>query len=136
MRTWSIVLILGSLGLAACTPAAPSEPDGAGDAPAAATDAAPAPEVVATEDSAASQPTADAAAAPVVKVSANNATEEELVAAFEAAGIENAEKWADEVVEYRPYDAADPSLATLKEELAKYEPDDATLEKILSVLEP
>ena len=44
------------------------------------------------------------------KVSANNASEEELLAAFEEAGIPNAKQWSHEVEEYRPYPVDDPSF--------------------------
>jgi hypothetical protein len=69
-------------------------------------------------------------------VSANTATEDELVAALQAGGVANAERWAREVMEYRPYDPADPTLGHLQDELAKYNPDPATLAAILSVLAP
>ena len=46
--------------------------------------------------------TTDASGA-TTKVNANDASVEELAAAFEAAGIPNAARWAHEVEEYRPY---------------------------------
>ena len=70
------------------------------------------------------------------KVSANTATEAELVAALTAAGVSNPSRWANEIDEYRPYDTSDPSLSKLKSELAKYNPGTDTLNKILSVLQP
>lgn len=76
------------------------------------------------------------ATAPAGTVSANDATGEELIAAFEAAGIPSADRWAREVQEYRPYDTSDPTLAHLQDELAKYNPDPAVLEKILATLTP
>lgn len=51
-------------------------------------------------------------------VNANTASVDELQAAFEAAGITNADKWAREVAEYRPY-PADPTWAQLRQELSK-----------------
>ncbi len=39
-------------------------------------------------------------------------------------------------MEYRPYDTSDPTLQHLQDELAKYNPDPATLAAILSVLTP
>ena len=57
-----------------------------------------------------------------------------MAAAFEAAGVDNAERWAREVEEYRPYDASD-NWAKLRDELAKYNIDDDTFERIISVLE-
>lgn len=81
--------------------------------------------------------TADPCATPAItKVSANTATREELIAALEAAGVARADRWAHEIEEYRPYDTADPTLQHLQDELAKYNPDPATLAAILSVLEP
>lgn len=68
------------------------------------------------------------------KVDANTATVEEMTAAFEAAGIANAAKWAHEVEEYRPYDTDDPEFTHLREELAKYNPSDETVNQIISTL--
>ena len=86
-------------------------------------------------------PTAVTAAAPsniasATKISANAATHTELVAALTAAGVANADRWAGEIEEYRPYDVSDPTLAHLQSELAKYNPDPATLAAILGVLQP
>jgi ABC-type glycerol-3-phosphate transport system substrate-binding protein len=88
---------------------------------------------------AAASPSAAASGAPTTaatKVSANTATYDELVAALSAAGVTSAARWATEVMEYRPYDTSDPMLAHLQDELAKYNPDDQTLNAILSVLTP
>ena len=79
---------------------------------------------------------AASATAGAAKVSANEASETELVAAFTAAGVENPEKWAEEVEEYRPYPAEDPNFTKLRDELAKYNPDPGVVDKILSALEP
>lgn len=70
------------------------------------------------------------------RVSANTATRDELVAALSAAGVSNADKWANEIEEYRPYDASDTELAKLRTELEKYNPTADTLDAILSVLQP
>ena len=69
------------------------------------------------------------------KINPNTASTSELAAAFEAAGVPNADKWAHEVEEYGPYtpDSIEP---TLTKELGKYGIDDATLATILSVLDP
>jgi hypothetical protein len=67
-------------------------------------------------------------------VDANDATEAELEAAFEANGIPDAEKWAHEVEEYRPYPTDDPSFAKLRQELSKYNPSPEVLEKIIGSL--
>ena len=69
-------------------------------------------------------------------VSANTASRDQLVAALTAAGVPNPDRWATEIMEYRPYDASDPTLQHLQDQLAKYNPDPATLRGILSVLTP
>jgi hypothetical protein len=70
------------------------------------------------------------------KISANTASEAEIAAALEAAGVPNAARWAREVAEYRPYPTDDPTLQKLQDNLAKYQPEAATLQAILSALEP
>ena len=76
------------------------------------------------------------ASSSAAKVSANTASTAELVAALEAADVANADRWAREIMEYRPYDSTDPTLQHLQDELAKYNPDPATLAAILRVLTP
>jgi hypothetical protein len=98
-------------------------------APAAATPQSP------TSGAASSAPSATAGTI-AGKVSANTATSDELVAALQAAGVPNADRWAREVMEYRPYDTSDPTLQHLQDNLAKYNPDPATLAAILSALTP
>jgi len=66
----------------------------------------------------------------------NTASEDEIAAALASAGVSNPEKWAEEVVEYRPYPADDPNLTTLRENLAKYNPGQETTDKIVSALTP
>jgi len=95
----------------------------------------------AVNDPASAVPTATpaattAAAAPAGKVSANDASQAELVAALTAAGVPNAERWTQEVIEYRPYPSDDATLQKLQDNLAKYNPDPATLQAILGALEP
>jgi hypothetical protein len=72
----------------------------------------------------------------VARVSANTASQSEIAAALTAAGVPNADRWAREVIEYRPYDASDATLQKLQDNLAKYNPDPATLAGILSALTP
>ena len=48
-------------------------------------------------------------------------------------GKSNAERWAHEVEEYRPY--SDDGWAHLRQELSKYNIDDATFEQIVATLE-
>lgn len=76
----------------------------------------------------------DPSAPALAKVNANTASVDQLQAAFEAVGISNADRWAREVAEYRPY-AADPTWAQLRQELGKYNIDPAVLEQIISLLE-
>jgi DNA uptake protein ComE-like DNA-binding protein len=71
----------------------------------------------------------------VTTVDPNTASQSQIAAAFKAAGISNADKWAKEVTEYGPY-TADSISPTLTKELGKYGIDDATLKAILSVLAP
>ena len=90
---------------------------------------------------ASSSPTTSSAAAgatsqPGAKVSANTASENDIASALTAAGVSNAERWAKEVVEYRPYPADDPNLAKLRDNLAKYNPGQETVDKIVSALTP
>jgi hypothetical protein len=76
------------------------------------------------------------AGAATATVSANDASEAELVTTLSAAGVPNAERWAREVMEYRPYPTDDPTLQKLQDNLAKYNPDAATLAAILAALQP
>jgi hypothetical protein len=76
------------------------------------------------------------AASAAAKVSANTASEDEIAAALESAGVSKPERWAEEVVEYRPYPADDPNLTKLRENLAKYNPGQQTTDKIVSALAP
>jgi hypothetical protein len=70
------------------------------------------------------------------KVSANTATVDEITVALAGAGVDEAERWAREVVEYRTYDTSDPDLTHLREELAKYNPAEGVVDLIVSALEP
>ena len=79
--------------------------------------------------------TAAPAAAPAGKVSANDASKGELVSAMETAGIANADKWADELIEYRPYSADDGSWERVAGELEKYNASPETIDQILSLLD-
>lgn len=117
------------LSAAACSGAAANEPSaGPSAAGAVATDAA-APSSTAASDNASQAPSGR-------KVSANDATSDQLVAALTAAGVPSASRWAREVMEYRPYATDDPTLQKLQDNLAKYNPDPATLAAILAALKP
>ncbi|MET7467086.1 hypothetical protein [Nonomuraea sp. NPDC005501] len=81
--------------------------------------------------------TTGAGGAPAgARVSANTADESQIAAALTAAGVGNAERWAREVVEYRPYAADDADLTSLRKNLAKYNPGEDTVNKIVSALTP
>ncbi|OBC00851.1 hypothetical protein A5784_19135 [Mycobacterium sp. 852013-50091_SCH5140682] len=81
-------------------------------------------------------PATAAPADPAAKVSANTASEDDIAAALKAAGVSNPARWAEEVVEYRPYPADDPNLGKLRDNLAKYNPGQETVDKIVSALTP
>jgi hypothetical protein len=82
-------------------------------------------------------PSATGPAAPAgAKVSANTASDKEIESALAAAGVSNPGRWAHEVVEYRPHPTDDPNLQKLRENLAKYNPGEETLDKIVSALTP
>jgi hypothetical protein len=91
-----------------------------------------------SDGTAATEPTSavSGATAPAATVSANDATESEIAVALETAGVTNPGKWADEVVEYRPYPKDDPAFAKLRQKLAKYNPGRGVVDRIVSVLEP
>ena len=89
-----------------------------------------------TSSAAAATPTAIATSQPGAKVSANTASESDIASALSTAGVSNAERWAKEVVEYRPYPADDPNMTKLRDNLAKYNPGQETVDKIVSALTP
>ena len=92
--------------------------------------------VTTTEPAATGATTSTTIAATTTKVSANAASIEEIAAAIAAVGVGDAQRWAREVAEYRPYDTADPTLAHLRDELEKYNPGQGVIDAIISVLEP
>jgi hypothetical protein len=78
----------------------------------------------------------DEAALSTAKMSANSAREDDIATALKAAGVSSPKRWAAEVVEYRPYSNDDPDLAKLRQNLAKYNPGQQTVDKIVSTLRP
>jgi len=68
------------------------------------------------------------------KANANTASVDEITAALSAAGVSNAGRWAREVEEYRPYPTSDATFAKLRQNLAKYNPGDDVVEKIVGAL--
>jgi hypothetical protein len=87
-------------------------------------------------DKASAPATAKNGSTQIEKVSANTASENEIAVALTAAGVPNAKRWAEEVVEYRPYAANDSNLTRLRQNLAKYEPGQETVDKIVGALTP
>ena len=71
-----------------------------------------------------------------VELSANAASRSELAAAFGAAGISNASKWAREVEEYRPHPEDYTDFTKLRGELAKYNPASGLVYSIIELLQP
>lgn len=88
------------------------------------------------DTSAGSTSTPATAASQTGKVSANTASASDITAALQAAGVDNAARWTREVMEYRPYAADDPNLTSLRDNLAKYNPGQETVDKIVSALVP
>ena len=68
------------------------------------------------------------------KLSANNATVEELEAAFAAAGISNPGAWAHDVEHHRPFPADDPEFAKLRRGLAEHNAAPDVVETIIGLL--
>ncbi len=106
---------------------------GAADSSASQTAATAAPAEGSNETAATAAPSETPAPAETT-LSANNASIAELAAAFEAAGISNASRWAREVDEYRPYDVDDTDYKKLRGELAKYNPAAGVVDAIIAQL--
>jgi hypothetical protein len=97
--------------------------------------ATPTPTVKPTVSTAASATSTTSTTAPATgKVSANNASQAEVLAALTAAGVPNPANWTREVLEYRPYPTTDTTFAKLRGELAKYNPAAGVVDKIISAL--
>lgn len=67
-------------------------------------------------------------------MNANTATVAEIAAVLDSNGVTNSAKWAKEIGEYRPYPADDPTFASLRKNLAKYNPSTATVDGIVASL--
>lgn len=121
----SAITIVAAIGLSAC-----------GGAPTGTSSAAGATTAASAAIAATPEPSSAAASSPndTTLVEVNTATEAQLQAAFEAAGIPNADRWAREVAEYRPY-PDDPTWAKLRQELGKYNIDPLVLEQIIALLQ-
>ena len=115
-------LLLAACGGSATATVAPQAAITAATAAQTTTVAAPAPTTAAT------------AATAAQKVNANTASVAELTAAFQAAGIPSADRWAREVEEYRPYPTDDPTFAKLRSNLAKYNPAPGVVDQIIATL--
>ena len=110
-----------SLALAACSTSGTGTVDPTGTAPA--------PSTAGTQAPLGTVPAG-------TKVSANDASVDELTAALTAAGVENPDAWADEVIEHRPYAADDPSMQGVRDALAEYDPPPELLDALVSALTP
>jgi hypothetical protein len=131
----SALVITGALTLAACGGGNSNSTVAAQPSTTAATSVASTAATTPTTAAAASATTTPTTGAPAVaKVSANNATQAELAAAFQAAGIPSAAQWAKEVVEYRPYPTNDPTIAKLRQNLVKYNPGPGVVDSIVAAL--
>lgn len=93
-----------------------------------------APATASVSSPATAAPSAAATTSTAAKVSANNASNTELIAALTAAGVPSPANWAREVQEYRPYDASDANMTKLRQNLAKYNPAAGVVDKIISAL--
>ena len=69
-----------------------------------------------------------------VVVDANDAPIFDVVTAFELNDIPEAGRWAREVVAYRPYDVADPTLARLRQQLVRQKPPPGVVDQIVASL--
>jgi hypothetical protein len=74
------------------------------------------------------------ASTPDGKLSANNATVEELEAAFAAAGISNPGAWAHDVEHHRPFPADDTDFSRLRRGLAEHNAAPDVVETIIAQL--
>jgi hypothetical protein len=79
---------------------------------------------------------APGAAPSAAKVSINSSSDKDLSAALRASGVDDPEQWARRVGAVRPYPEDDPNLNRLRQDLARYNPDPDTLNKITSILRP
>ncbi|MFD1211574.1 hypothetical protein ACFQ36_05915 [Arthrobacter sp. GCM10027362] len=66
-------------------------------------------------------------------VDPNTATDDQLVAALRSAGVDNPERWADEIKKHGPYTAGNLK-PTLTQELGKYGISRDQLNRVLSAL--
>ena len=119
------IAAFAAVALAAC---------GGSDKAATVTTLSPATTVSSTTSVTTTASTATTAKSTTTKVNANTATQAELQAAFQAAGVSNPAQWAREVTEYRPYTADDTNWGKLRKELAKYNIASDVLEKIIATL--
>lgn len=117
-----------TFGLTACSSGSSSA--GSAQSPAAAQTTTSA---AATTSAAPTSSASGAATASGQTADANNASTDDIAKALQAHGVPNADRWAKEIEEYRPYTSGD--MATkLGQELGKYGVDQQTLANILASL--
>lgn len=68
------------------------------------------------------------------KPSVNNGSEKDLAATLRDAGVSDAEKWAQTLVQYRPYPAGDAGAARIKEVLGQFQADPDTVSKVTATV--
>ncbi|MBN9107409.1 MAG: hypothetical protein J0I34_01385 [Pseudonocardia sp.] len=68
------------------------------------------------------------------KTSVNDASEKDLAATLRDAGVSDAEKWAQTLVQYRPYPAGDAGAARIKEVLDQFKADPDTVSKVTAAV--
>lgn len=72
--------------------------------------------------------------AVAAKPSVNNGSEKDLAATLRDAGVSDAEKWAQTLVEYRPYPAGDAGAARVREVLDQFKADPDTVAKVTAAV--
>jgi hypothetical protein len=70
------------------------------------------------------------------KISINSSSDKDIAAALRANHVDDPEQWARRIGEDRPYPTTDRNLTKLRQDLARYNPDPQTLNKIIATLRP
>ncbi|WP_051579701.1 hypothetical protein [Pseudonocardia acaciae] len=70
------------------------------------------------------------------KESISTSSVQDIAAALRANQVENPEKWARIIVEYRPYPGGDPGLGKLRQALVQHRAEPRTIDQIMTVLQP
>ncbi|MDT7706291.1 MAG: hypothetical protein QOG20_1898 [Pseudonocardiales bacterium] len=70
------------------------------------------------------------------KTSINSPSDKDIAAALRANQVDDPEQWARRIGVDRPYPTTDRNLTKLRQDLAQYNPDPETLNKIIATLRP